>query len=294
MKTEKKDFWDKLSALSAFLSTVVIALVGLWITQTFKERQNVRDMRLADERLRLERMELLEKFIPHLCGDRQHQNSAMFMIKSLGHDTLATKLAMLLERDSVIKSFVHINEIRNMNEPVILRNVEYAKASFAEQNQEESPGLDALAFALKELESGAREEGGENRGPWVIKYMQGKRGEGLPWAAGFVSWCFNQSPDGAPFGYTFNMDQMMASCEKRHWLIAKEDDYIPTPGDIMFVERQPGDATHVGIVEYATENYIVTIEGNSTDDGSSKGHKVARRIRSYNCKRFAHIPMNAD
>ena len=47
-----------------------------------------------------------------------------------------------------------------------------------------------LAAALCELAAGAREEGGNNRGAWVRKYMGV---EGLPWCVGFATWCYRRA-----------------------------------------------------------------------------------------------------
>lgn len=47
-----------------------------------------------------------------------------------------------------------------------------------------------LAVALGELEAGARELGGNNRGGWVRKYMGV---EGLPWCVGFATWCYRRA-----------------------------------------------------------------------------------------------------
>jgi hypothetical protein len=48
--------------------------------------------------------------------------------------------------------------------------------------------------AIDELNAGAGEEGGNNMGRWVRKYLQpAGLPEGNSWCAGFVSWCFLQA-----------------------------------------------------------------------------------------------------
>jgi hypothetical protein len=46
-----KDFWDKLGSVSTFLSSVVIGIVGLWFTNSYNDRQAVRDARLQEQEL---------------------------------------------------------------------------------------------------------------------------------------------------------------------------------------------------------------------------------------------------
>jgi hypothetical protein len=48
----------------------------------------------------------------------------------------------------------------------------------------------ALAVALDELAHDAGETGGNNRGPWVKKYMGV---EGQPWCVGFATWCYREA-----------------------------------------------------------------------------------------------------
>jgi hypothetical protein len=47
-----------------------------------------------------------------------------------------------------------------------------------------------LAIALDELVHGAGEEGGNNRGRWVRKYMGV---EEQPWCVGFATWCYREA-----------------------------------------------------------------------------------------------------
>src|SRR5438046_2558070 len=51
-------------------------------------------------------------------------------------------------------------------------------------------GRGALAAAIGELNAGAGEVGGNNSGPWVVKYLNGMAEEGRSWCAAFGSWCF--------------------------------------------------------------------------------------------------------
>ena len=54
-------------------------------------------------------------------------------------------------------------------------------------------GRAALAVAINELTSGAKEIGGANSGLWVRKYLIELAPEGSSWCAAFVSYCFANS-----------------------------------------------------------------------------------------------------
>jgi len=70
-------------------------------------------------------------------------------------------------------------------------------------------GRSALEVAIGELASGAGEVGGDNRGPFVRKYLNGMADEGSSWCAGFVSFCFSQNSAGIPFPYTVGARDML-------------------------------------------------------------------------------------
>lgn len=87
-----------------------------------------------------------------------------------------------------------------------------------------------------------------------------------PWCAMFVSWCGNE------IGVLDEAFPRFAGCttgfhEMEGWGITTNDHIIPEAGDLIFFEwdGDDDDYDHVGIVEYADESYVHTIEGNHTD-----------------------------
>jgi uncharacterized protein (TIGR02594 family) len=110
------------------------------------------------------------------------------------------------------------------------------------------------SVAHADIVSVARQEIGhgefifDNYGPDVARYMQGR--QGLPWCAGFVSYCLSQA--GYKLPYTLR---------SRTFLDYGKRVGTPQPGDLAVFSR--GNAGHVGIVEKVTGNKIVTIEGNT-------------------------------
>ena len=103
-------------------------------------------------------------------------------------------------------------------------------------------GRSALQFAIDELNAGAGEEGGNNQGPWIRKYMQpAGLGEGFAWCAGFISWCFLQAAGGdkknMPFKYNAARTGMCTinTNKKAGYLMA-----LILPGCLSLVILLPG------------------------------------------------------
>ncbi len=124
--------------------------------------------------------------------------------------------------------------------------------------------------AADELKNGAGEIGGNNKGKWVKKYLQPVGlGEGNPWCAAFLSWCFLQAAGGdkkkMPFRYSAGARDIFNQL-KNNGLSFKSDDtsFIPQPGDIAAwwrVSKTSGFG-HIGIVHHYKDGFLYTIEGN--------------------------------
>jgi tetratricopeptide (TPR) repeat protein len=82
--SDRKDGWDKLSALSGFLSAVVIGVVGVFFTQAYKSRE-----------IHIAEAQAVEKFLPYLVGtDETAKNGAVMAIATLGNTELAARLGV--------------------------------------------------------------------------------------------------------------------------------------------------------------------------------------------------------
>lgn len=129
-------------------------------------------------------------------------------------------------------------------------------------------GRAALAAAIAELKVGAGEVGGNNRGPFVKKYLNGLAPEGKDgsWCAGFVSYCFSQNPAGMPFPYAVGARNILQAFNKRGWAHKPGEGYLPQPGDIVVWWRdQPSSGKgHIGLVYQLSDGFLYTIEGNKS------------------------------
>jgi len=137
-----------------------------------------------------------------------------------------------------------------------------------------------LSLAKVEIKSGAREIGGNNRGPFVAKYL---KPSGLkppqPWCAAFVSWCVLQSTE------KNNLERLpyfLSAREMFNW--AQASGFLtndPKPGTLVFFARGGlfSWKGHCGIVASVTPSKITTIEANRTS-----------RVQTFTYNRAA-IPM---
>lgn len=124
-------------------------------------------------------------------------------------------------------------------------------------------GRAALGAALGELRRGAREEGADNSGPWVEKYLNGIVAAPQNWCAGFVSWCFTQAPGGIPFRYSLGARDIRKQFARKGWTYDPSD-RIPEPGDIVVWWRDQPDSWkgHIGLVHHVSSGILYTVEGN--------------------------------
>lgn len=159
-----------------------------------------------------------------------------------------------------------------------------------------SLGALAVEYARQHLRQHPREIGGQNRGPWVRRYMNGHEGEAWPWCAGFVCFVLRQACDALgeemPIEASFSVDSLAASAMRHERFHAEPPPTRRgeiTPGSVFLVRRTPTDWEHTGLVLAAEREVFRTIEGNTNDEGSREGYEVCARVRGYNSKDFILI-----
>jgi peptidoglycan hydrolase-like protein with peptidoglycan-binding domain len=146
-----------------------------------------------------------------------------------------------------------------------------------------------VAYARQHLAQHPVEEGGQNAGPWVRLYTQGREGDPYPWCAGFATFCLSQACAtlgvAMPIPRTLSCDDMARHAGGR--LLAQpraaQRSRI-TPGSFFLRLAGPGEGfkyAHTGIVVDADAETFKTIEGNTNDDGSYEGYEVCARVRGY-------------
>jgi len=150
-------------------------------------------------------------------------------------------------------------------------------------------GRAALSAAIGELKAGAGEEGGNNMGPWVQKYLHGLAPIGSSWCAAFTSWCFSQNPGGSPFQYTVGARMLLDEFREKGWEHDPESRYEPVPGDVVIWWRVQADGWqgHAGIVHQLKDGMLYTIEGNKSPKVQGFSYVFSRMQQLLG---FGHTP----
>jgi hypothetical protein len=145
--------------------------------------------------------------------------------------------------------------------------------------------LPSAAASLALLQEGTREVG-ENWGPKVQAFLAAANVHTPnPWCAAFVNWCAEQ--EAAKLGVKSPLElvpnqayvQSYVDYGKAHgWVIPTKD---AKAGDLIcFFHKSEGRYAHIGFVTGWKDGQIMTIEGNTNDEGSREGYEVAKRLRT--------------
>jgi hypothetical protein len=152
-----------------------------------------------------------------------------------------------------------------------------------------------LAVARQHLKAHPREIGGQNMGPWVRLYMQGNEGAAYAWCAGFVCFVLAQACAATgralPIEPSVSCDSLAASAIARKVFVGEREARARKPkrGALFLNRRTARDWTHVGLVTKFDAESMLTIEGNTNDEGSREGYEVCARRRGYASKDFVLI-----
>ena len=130
-----------------------------------------------------------------------------------------------------------------------------------------------------------------NTGPWVRSYMGGNEGEYWYWCMGFVQAIIDQAfslhqkniTDMMPITYscdTVGITGLDKDVLIRNTKIRKDPQMIK-PGDILLIRKSTYDWTHTAIIIEVHDDSILTIEGNTNNDGSRNGDGVYMRVRNF-------------
>lgn len=146
------------------------------------------------------------------------------------------------------------------------------------------------AYEIARLFRFVRETAGPNRGLWVSlfqRYCDGKDGDS--WCSDFVSFVRAIQYQGEyPEKRTGNCTEALAHARAHGWVVA---DGKPQDGDTGYCLNADGVTAHhrflVGPVSTVDDRFA-TAEGNSNDDGSSNGDRVAvRGLMHPKCRRVS-------
>ena len=128
-------------------------------------------------------------------------------------------------------------------------------------------------------EIGVHELTGNNDGKQVEVYLSAVHlKKGNPWCAAFVAWCHDRCNISHPVS-GFSPDWFRQHIIYKRDLAARPL-YIKFSGGVFGIWfASKNRVAHVGIIESANQNYVVTIEGNTNEAGSREGDGVYRKRR---------------
>lgn len=159
-----------------------------------------------------------------------------------------------------------------------------------------------LSVARQHLAQKPIEIGGDNRGPWVRLYMEGREGSDQLWCAGFVCFVLDQAARALgkrmPIPRQVGVDALVSDAKGGGRFLNGADLATPAartsrlPAGSLFVIRHRSNANdwiHTGFVIEAREGSFLTIEGNTNRDGGANGFEVTSRSRGYAMADFVLI-----
>lgn len=135
---------------------------------------------------------------------------------------------------------------------------------------------------------GVKEQGGANRGEQVEQYLASVGlGPGYAWCAAFVSWCLQQVDVEHP------KSAWVPSYARKQRLIYQRGKFIyrmPQTGDVFLIwYSRLNRPAHIGFVDQwhsagharpgRHSAWVITVEGNTNEDGSREGDGVYRKRR---------------
>jgi alpha/beta hydrolase family protein DUF900 len=96
VESHTKDVWDKFAAISTFMSSVIIALIGIYFTYSYNKAESVRRELSEMRQHQINELEVVVKFMPYLTGnDENAKRTSITAIKSLAGVELAAVMAEL-------------------------------------------------------------------------------------------------------------------------------------------------------------------------------------------------------
>ena len=148
----------------------------------------------------------------------------------------------------------------------------------------------ALSIAVSQL-GNAEEPKGSNWGKHIQKYLNSVGiNFAAPWCMAFVYYCVNEAAkESATKNPLVKTGGVMAQWNKIPANFKVVDQ--PRKGDIFIMDFGKG-LGHTGFVTSIIADRIMTIEGNSNDEGSREGYEVCRKPggrKIISCKGFIRI-----
>lgn len=126
LKKGNKDIWDRLMAVGPIVSAAIIACTGAYFTYTYNLQQ-----------LKLQEIQTIEKFLPHLAGDERNKRAAILAISSLGNAKLAVKVASVFVSRGTASALTSIAGSTESSDQAIVRDALYKTLDVLAQREKD-------------------------------------------------------------------------------------------------------------------------------------------------------------
>lgn len=160
-----------------------------------------------------------------------------------------------------------------------------------------------LTAELAAAKLGIREQGGNNRGPWIKKFLnEVGLPDGYAWCAAFQSYELHQVAGKKLPIESASVEEFYDYARRQGWLVTR-----PFKGDLVCYDFD-GDGQyddHIGLVarvlsiRFAGQWLLETVEGNTSQQGASGsqadggGVFIRRRLVARKSVAFVRLPGNA-
>lgn len=135
----RKDLWDRISAIAPILSGTIIAIGGAYFTVAYNQQQ-----------LKLQEVQTIEKFIPHLLGDEKSKRAAILAISSLTNDKLAARVASIFASPGTVSALESIAD-QSGDSKALKNSLAHALDNMAESYRMDKRYEEAIAAYRKAL-----------------------------------------------------------------------------------------------------------------------------------------------
>jgi Tetratricopeptide repeat len=94
-----KDVWDKIAAVAPIVSGFLIFATGTYCTFNFNQQQ-----------LKIQEVQTIEKFIPHLMGNEQSKKAAIMALSSMTNTETAGKVAQIFASSGTVSALQSLTQ----------------------------------------------------------------------------------------------------------------------------------------------------------------------------------------
>lgn len=147
----RRDFWDKLGAISPILSGLLIASGAFMCTYSYNQQQ-----------VKLQEAQTIEKFIPHLMGNETSKRMAILCLKSLVNTDLAAKYAAMFPSEGTLSALKQIAKTGDsQDQKIVYLALEKTKNEMSEQQRTVDEATDADQAAKNDTQASRHQNDGD-------------------------------------------------------------------------------------------------------------------------------------